>query len=177
MTTLLLEKEFELYINQNAIKTRFYELIKEISQDYKDKPLYILGVLNGAFRIVADLVQGLDLPIKVGFVRVASYEGTHSTGNITRILGMPEDLEGHHVLIVEDIVDTGQTIHYLLRSLADKSVLSCEICTLLYKPESIKIASKLKYVGFEIPPAFVVGYGLDYESLGRELNGIYRLKE
>ena len=136
----------------------------------------IINVLNGAFMFASDLMKSTDLPCDITFVKVSSYEGMETTNKITESIGLSMDISGKHVVLIEDIVDTGNTVGYLKDLLEKLDPASVEICSLLFKPEAYKGSSEIKYVGFSIPDAFVVGYGLDYNGKGRNLNTIYQFK-
>lgn len=173
-TMIIHSKKFVPYLLEADIQQAIQTIAQQINQAYTDKPLYILGVLNGAFRLVADLVRYLDLPAEVGFVRASSYQGTDTTGEV-QLMPLPTEMAGKHVLIVEDIIDTGLTLERLLGEIQKMQVLSCEIVALLSKPSKLRVPVQVKYIGFEIPDHFVVGYGLDYDGLGREMNDIYQI--
>ncbi len=171
------DKSFQIYLEESVIQERVKELAQTINKDYKGKTPIILCILNGSFIFTADLVRHFDFPLTVEFVRYSSYEGTSSTGKITKMLGMKSDIAGQDVIIVEDIVDTGFTLFNALEELQKKSPNSIQITSLLVKPEALKYDVPCAYVGFEIPNDFVVGYGLDYDEHGRDLPAIYKLKE
>ena len=168
--------EFELSIPYRAIELRVQELATEINTGYADKTPLLVGVLNGSFIFMADLVKELSIACETAFIKVASYHGgTSSTRHIRTDLDLVADINGRHIILVEDIIDTGHTMRYLVNKLKDNSPASVAICTLLLKPEALETnISELKYTGFEIPNEFVVGYGLDYKEQGRNLKGIYR---
>lgn len=170
------DKEFEIYLGAGEISQRNSQLGKAITQDFEGKELVILGVLNGSFVFMADLCRYIDLPLSVTFIKVSSYSGTESTGKVRSILGLEEKIEGKYVLIVEDIVDTGISMNHLLHALSGYNPAKLSIATLLHKPDAFQFNYALDYVGFEIPNKFVVGYGLDYDGLGRNLPDIYQLR-
>jgi hypoxanthine phosphoribosyltransferase len=167
---------FELFLDAATIQEKIKKLAEQIKKDYAGKPLVLLCVLSGAFRFAADLARHLDDATEIAFIKVQSYEGIMSSGLVREQLAATVNLSGKHVLLVEDIVDTGTTIHYLMGKLYQKAPASLKVATLLFKPEALKQAVELHYVGFEIPNHFVVGYGLDYEEQGRCLNDLYILK-
>lgn len=176
MKTRVADLDFELSIPFSAIEKRTAELAAEINAAYADKTPLLVGVLNGSFIFMADLVKELTISCETAFVKVASYHGgTASTRSIRTDLDLTCDINGRHIILVEDIVDTGHTMRHLVNKLKDSSPASVAICTLLLKSEALEVnIPELKYTGFEIPNEFVVGYGLDYRELGRNLKGIYR---
>jgi hypoxanthine phosphoribosyltransferase len=169
------DKKFSLYLEEEIILNRVKDLAFSLRQDYKQKELVLLCILNGAFMFASDLAKDFNGPVEVSFVKVSSYVGTESTGKVDELIGLTANLKNKHVVIVEDIVDTGLTIDKVIFLLNQKQPESIEICTLLYKPEAFLGKHRPKYVGFDIPNKFVVGYGLDYNELGRNLNEIYQL--
>ncbi|NND77194.1 MAG: adenylate kinase [Flavobacteriales bacterium] len=171
----LIDKTFDLYLSSEKIQERIKEIGELINRDYKDKDLVLLGILNGSYRFIADLSNYLDLDVEVEFAKVSSYEGVESTGMVKTFFLPSDRLEGKHVLIVEDIVDTGLTLDHLMNNIELFSVRSLKVLTLLYKPRQYQGSHKVDYSGFEIPNDFVVGYGLDYDEKGRHLNAIYKL--
>ncbi|MGJ3235783.1 hypoxanthine phosphoribosyltransferase [Marivirga sp.] len=171
----ILDKEFEPYISSEEIKKRINEMGSEISKAYQDKKPLLVSVLNGSFIFTADLIRTIDTPIEVTFIRVASYEALKSTGKVREILGLKENVFGRDILILEDIVDTGTTLEHLSEAFQDLGTKSIKVATLLHKPDAQEKASKPDFVGFEIPNKFVVGFGLDYEGMGRELKEIYQI--
>lgn len=169
------EKEFEIFIDEATIAKRIATLAAAINEAYATKTPLFLGVLNGSFLFFADLIKGINIPCETEFIKVASYHGTNSTGKIKDALGMPTNLNGRDIIIVEDIVDTGFTMRYVIEQVQKLSPASITVCSLLLKPEALQIElPELKYVGFDIPNEFVVGYGLDYDGLGRNINQIYK---
>ena len=171
----LKDKTFEVSIPESRILERISGIAEQMNRDLADKePLFIV-VLNGAFLFAAELFKRLDLPCEITFIRVASYSGTSSTGKIRNLLGLDNNLNGRNVVIVEDIVDRGDTMMFLLTELAKKNPESIRISSLLLKPKALVHDIKCDYVGFEVPNDFLVGYGLDYDELGRNLNDIYTL--
>lgn len=170
------DKQFELYIENDSIAKRTRLIGTELNVDYEGRCPIFIGVLNGSFLFMADLLKEIDIACEVGFMRVTSYEGTASSGAIKEVFGLSEDLKGRDVILVEDIVDTGFTLKFILEKVYLQEPASVRVCTLLYKPEAIRYPiEELEYIGFEIPNEFVVGYGLDYNGLGRNLNDIYRV--
>lgn len=168
---------FEILIPGEEIKARLAEIGREVSARFEGEELVLLGVLNGSFIVLADLAREIDLPLSVEFLRISSYTGTSTTGEVKSLLGLTGELEDKHVLIVEDIVDTGISMNYLLSELSKHKPKSLQIATLLFKKEAFRFNYALDYVGFEIPNKFVVGYGLDYDGFGRNLPDLYQLSK
>ena len=171
------DKTFRTFISEAEIKQRVKELAAQISHDLEGKNPLLLGVLNGAFVFAADLMREMTIPCEISFVKLASYQGTTSTGKVTEVIGINEDLSGRTVVIVEDIVESGQTMKQMVESLGTRNPASVHICTLFFKPEKLQEELTLDYVAFRIPDDFIVGYGLDYDGLGRELKDIYTIVE
>jgi hypoxanthine phosphoribosyltransferase len=168
---------FEMFLTDEEILQETTSLGKQLSADYAGKELVFIAVLNGAFMFASDLLKNVSIPAEISFVKVSSYTGLTNSEEIKELIGLNTNIQGKHVILIEDIVDTGNTIDKLLVSLEKENPLSVKVCTLLYKPEAFKGKNKPDYVGFSIPNAFVVGYGLDYNELGRNLNAIYQLKK
>lgn len=173
----ILDKTFETSISETVIKQRVKELAQQISRDMEGKNPLLLGVLNGSFVFVADLMREITIPCEVSFVKLASYQGVTSTGKVREVLGINEDLNGRHIIIVEDIVDTGRTMKQMIESLGTRQPASVRICTLFVKPEKLEVQLNIDYAAFSIPNDFIVGYGLDYDQQGRHLKEIYTLVE
>ena len=171
------DKTFKTSITEAEIKARIKALAQQINKDMEGKTPLFLGVLNGAFIFAADLMREMTIPCEISFVKLASYQGTTSTGKIKEVLGINEDLSGRHVIIVEDIVDTGQTMKRMIESLGTRNPASIHICTLFFKPDKLREELDIDYVAFRIPDDFIVGYGLDYDHQGRELKDIYTIVE
>jgi hypoxanthine phosphoribosyltransferase len=171
------DKEFELFISEDEILAEVAAMGKQLSSDYRGKEVVFVAMLNGAFMFAADLMKKISIPCTISFIKVSSYEGESSTGKITELIGINEDLSGKHIVLVEDIVDTGMTIESILPKLEKAGAASVSICTLLFKPEAFKGTHHPEHIGFSIPNRFVVGYGLDYDGYGRNLNAIYQLKK
>lgn len=172
------DKVFQESISPERISGRIRELSREISEVWPGTKPLLLSVLNGAFIFTADLIRSLDFDPEVAFVKVSSYGGgMSSTGEVKSLMGLNTDVKGRKVLIVEDIVDTGHTLDWLRRDLREKGAEEVRMVTLLFKPEAFHYDHSPEFIGFRIPNDFVVGYGLDYDQLGRSLPGIYKLKQ
>jgi len=171
----ILDKRFREYIPENSVQKRITELADQINNDFEGKEVIFVGVLNGAFIFAADLYRRIDLKSRITFIKLASYAGTSSSGEIRELIGWNEDLKGKSVIIIEDIVDTGITLEHTVDNLIIRNVREISIVTLLLKPAAYKKNIQIDYVGFEIPNDFVVGYGLDYNGEGRNLPSVYSL--
>ena len=171
------DKTFRTFISEAEIKQRVKELAAQISHDLEGKNPLLLGVLNGAFVFAADLMREMTIPCEISFVKLASYQGVTSTGQVKEVLGINESLTGRHIVIVEDIVDTGRTMRQMVESLGTRDIASVHICTLFVKPDKLQEPLDIEYAAFEIPNDFIVGYGLDYDQAGRGLKEIYTLYE
>ena len=171
------DKSFRVSIPEAEIKTRVKALAEQMSKDLEGKNPIFLAVLNGAFIFAADLMREMTIPCEISFVKLASYQGTTSTGKVKEVFGINENLSGRTVVIVEDIVESGQTMKQMIESLGTRNPESVRICTLFFKPEKLKEDLNLDYVAFRIPDDFIVGYGLDYDGLGRELKDVYTIVE
>jgi len=169
------DKTFEIYLSETAIQERVKNIADSINEEYKDKKPLFIAILNGSFMFAADLFKYLTINSEISFIKLASYRGMKSTGNVITSIGLDADLFGKDVIIIEDIVDTGKTLYNFLPKLNDHHPSSLKIAALLHKPEATLFPLKLDYVGFSIPDKFVVGYGLDYDGLGRNLKEIYQV--
>lgn len=169
------EKFFKIYLPEKTILHNIEILAARISHDYKSRQPVFLAVLNGSFMFASDLLKEVSVPCEVSFVKLASYQNMQSTGEIREVLGLTESLEGRHVILLEDIVDTGHTVTALRQSLQRHRPASVEVATLLLKPDSMQHELEVKYVGLSISNEFVVGYGLDYNGLGRNFRDIYKV--
>lgn len=171
------DKQFTPYINADKLQARIQELAAAISNDLKgEKPLFI-AILNGSFMFAADLFKYLTIEAEISFIKLASYKGMKSTGNVVQAIGLDEDLFGRTVVILEDIVDTGKTLSQFLPQLEHQQPKKLLVTSLLTKPEAMKFPIKIDYLGFSVPNKFLLGYGLDYDGLGRNLPEIYQLVE
>lgn len=172
----LQDKTFEISIPYQSITEAVAKVAERINNDYADsQPPLFVGVLNGSFMFMAELMQRIEIPCELSFVKVASYSGTQSTGKVHNLIGLKESLEGRQVIIVEDIVDTGRSIAHTWQLLEELKPESIEVATLLFKPESYNEHYSIKYRAIEIPNDFIVGFGLDYNELGRNLRDIYSI--
>ena len=169
------DKSFEIYLSEETIQQKIKELALAINKDYAGKRPLFIAILNGSFMFAADLFKHLTIEAELCFIKLASYKGMKSSGKVVTSIGLEEDLFGKEVIIVEDIVDTGKTLHNFLPKLLHQQPQSLKIVALLHKPEATTYPLKLDYIGFAIPDKFVVGYGLDYDGLGRNLKEIYQL--
>jgi len=171
------DKRFKTFIPETQILQEVSRVANEIMNDLKDeKPLFV-SVLNGSFMFTADLMKYLDMPCEVSFVKLASYEGTSSTGKVKELVGLNDDITGRTVVIVEDIVDTGLTMQRLVETLKARNPKEVRIATLLVKPDKLQVPLDIQYVAMNIPNDFIVGYGLDYDGLGRNYRDIYTVIE
>jgi len=171
----ILDKTFRELITEKDIQKRIGELARQVNNDLSEKEVVFLGILNGAFLFAADLFRRVDFPARISFVKLASYEGTSSSGSIKELIGWNEDIKNKTIVIVEDIVDTGNTLERIVGELVIRKALEVRIAAMLYKPEAYTKDIPLDYIGFEIPNDFVVGYGLDYDGFGRNLPSVYTL--
>lgn len=170
-------KEFIEYLTNEDIQEIVKKLAKRISNDYKGKNPIFLAVLNGVYVFAADLLRELSINCEISFIKVRSYDGMQSSNTIKQLIGIDVDLSNRHVIILEDIVDTGNTMQQLVKQLCQLNTASLKICCLLFKPDALQQANLvLDYVGKNIPDKFVVGYGLDFDEAGRHLGGVYQLK-
>ena len=173
------DKTFEPYLSPLDLNKAVLKVASELTADYskREKPPIFIAILNGAFMFASDLMKELNFDLELSFVKFSSYEGTESTGVINELIGFNEDIEGRDIVIVEDIIDTGNTLEKVLPILDAKGVNSVRIATLLLKPTVFDKKYQINYVGLEIPNIFVVGYGLDYDELGRNIKEIYKLSQ
>ncbi len=169
------DKTFEVSISEAEIKERVRVVAEKINHDMAGKNPLLLAVLNGSFVFAADLMRMLTIPCEISFVKLASYQGTTSTGKISEVIGINENLTGRTVIIVEDIVDTGLTMKRMVESIGTRNPASVHICTLLVKPDKLQVDLNIEYAAMHIPNDFIVGYGLDYDQMGRNLPEIYTL--
>lgn len=168
-------KEFEPYLTAEAINARIKEMAAEINRDYEGKRPLFIAILNGSFIFASDLFKAISVEAEICFIKLASYKGTKSSGQVVTAIGLDTDIINRHVVILEDIVDTGKTLSHFLPQLKHQQPASLAIAALLHKPEATVYALDIKYLGFSIPNKFVLGYGLDYDGLGRNIKEIYQL--
>ncbi len=170
-------KSFDVYMEEQKIQTRIAEMAAQMNVDFKGKKPLFLAVLNGSFLFAADLFKKLTIECEISFVKLASYEGTQTTEKVKKLIGMNENIKGRTVVVLEDIVDTGITINEMMAQLMEHEPAEIKIATLLFKPAAYIKRVHLDYVGFEVPKVFLLGYGLDYDGLGRNLTDIYKIVE
>lgn len=169
------DKTFDTYLSEQEIQKRVKAIADQINEDYKGKRPLFIPILNGSFIFAADLFKYLTIDAEISFIKLVSYKGMKSSGNVITAIGLEMDLYDREVVIVEDIVDTGKTLHEFLPKLDHQQPKSLKIAALLHKPEATQFPLKIDYLGFSIPNKFVVGYGLDYDGLGRNFKEIYQL--
>ena len=169
------DKYFKPFISASDIDKAISKLATQISEDIGDEIPVFVGILNGSFMVVSDFVKKYPRPCEVTFIKLASYEGVKSSEDIQRLIGLTQDLTGRTVVVIEDIIDTGNTLHDIYRIFKNEGVKALKIATLFYKPEAYKKDFKIHYIGIEIPNKFIVGYGLDYDGLGRDIPEVYQI--
>jgi len=171
------DKQFEPYLTAEEIATRIKMVAQQINEDYAGKKPLFISILNGSFMFASDLFKEIAIDAEICFIKLASYKGTKSTGHVITAIGLDMDIIGRDIIIIEDIVDTGKTISEFLPQIHHQQPASVKIVALLHKPDAMVYPVKIDYLGFSIPNKFVVGYGLDYDGLGRNIREIYRLAE
>ncbi|MBF6607691.1 MAG: hypoxanthine phosphoribosyltransferase [Flavobacterium sp.] len=171
------DKHFVPFISAEEIDFAIAEMAQLVEADFADETPVFIGVLNGAFMVVADFMKHYKKPCEVSFIKLASYEGTETTHEVKNLIGLNQDLTGRSVVVIEDIVDTGSTLEVLKAMFKQQNVKHFKIATLFLKPDAYKKDIKIDYVGIRIPDKFIVGYGLDYNGLGRNLAEVYQLSE
>ena len=171
------DKQFVPFISAKEIEFALTKMVAQIADDFADETPVFVGVLNGAFMVVSDFMKLYKKPCEVSFIKMASYEGISSTNEVKQLIGLNQDLTGRTVVIIEDIVDTGNTLVELKELFKQQNVKHFKIATLFFKPEAYTKDIKIDYIGIRIPNKFIVGYGLDYNGLGRNLPEVYKLKE
>lgn len=175
-TIQVLDKTFVPYLSESAIQEKITALAAQLNKDYAGKRPIFLSILNGSFLFTADLFKQITIEAEVSFIKLASYKGTSSTGNVITAIGLDANVKDRHIIILEDIIDTGKTLHHYLPQLDNMQPASVKIAVLLDKKEALQYPVKVDYACFEIPNKFVVGYGLDYDGLGRNSKDIYQLQ-
>ncbi|HMG67110.1 MAG TPA: hypoxanthine phosphoribosyltransferase [Chitinophagaceae bacterium] len=169
------DKDFEIYLSEAVIQERVKSIAGMIDREYRDKRPLFIAILNGSFIFAADLFKYLTIDTEISFIKLASYKGMKSTGNVITSIGLDVDLFQRDIIIIEDIVDTGKTLFNFLPKLKDHQPASLKIAALLHKPDATQFPLTIDYIGFSIPDKFVIGYGLDYDGLGRNLREIYQV--
>lgn len=177
MNKQILDKSFKPYLTHSDLDAAIQRIADQINDDYQDKNPLFIAILNGSFIFASDLFKKITIPAEISFIKLASYKGTKSTGNVVTAIGLETDLFDRHVIVLEDIIDTGKTLSEFLPQLNHQQPKSLKICTLLHKKDATKYPVKIDYLGFEIPDLFVVGYGLDYNGFGRNLDQIMQIDE
>jgi hypoxanthine phosphoribosyltransferase len=175
-TIQVLDKTFVPYLSESSIQSKITELAAQLNKDYAGKRPLFLSILNGSFLFTADLFKQITIEAEVSFIKLASYKGTSSTGNVITAIGLDINVKDRDIIILEDIIDTGKTLHHYLPQLESLQPASVKIAVLLDKKEALQYPVKIDYACFEIPNKFVVGYGLDYDGLGRNSKDIYQLQ-
>lgn len=173
----VLDKVFVPFITAEALQSKVQALASQLNADYAGKKPLFIAILNGSFMFAADVFRQISIEAEISFIRLTSYEGTESSGKIVTAFGLDKSLKGRDVIILEDIVDTGKTLSEFLPQIHQQSPASLAVATLLHKPEATRFPIPITYCCFSIPNKFVLGYGLDYDGLGRNLPGLYQLKE
>jgi hypoxanthine phosphoribosyltransferase len=171
----VLDKIFVPFISEATIQNKVKELAAQLRNDYEGKQPLFIAILNGSFIFAADLFKVLDIEAEICFIKLASYKGTKSTGHVITSIGLDADITGRHVVILEDIIDTGKTMHSFLPQILNQQPASLKIAALLHKPEATEFPVQIDYCCFSIPNKFVLGYGLDYDGFGRNISEIYQL--
>lgn len=172
----VLDKKFRTYITHQKILLRVNEIAMQINKDLKGEDPIFLGILNGSFMFASDLFKSVSIDCNISFLKLASYSGTSTTGNIKRLIGLNEDIKNKTVVILEDIVDTGITLEHIIKQLSGYEPKTIKVCTLLFKPAAYQKDIKIDYYGFKIPNDFILGYGLDYDGYARNYKDIYIIK-
>jgi hypoxanthine phosphoribosyltransferase len=173
----ILDKEFAVSITREEIESAIQKMATKLNEELKDEDVTFLGILNGSFMFASDLFRKITFPCRISFLKLASYQGSSSTGSVKQLIGLNENLKDKTVVILEDIVDSGITLETIIKQLSGYEPKSIKIATFLFKPEAYKKDFDLDYVGIEIPNDFIVGYGLDYNGYGRNMEAIYTVVE
>ncbi len=171
------DKYFVPYIPEAELMQRIKDLAAQIDEDYRDKKPLFIAILNGSFMFAADMFKHITIESEICFIKLASYKGTKSTGQVITAIGLDTDIVGRHVIVLEDIIDTGKTMSEFLPQLHNQQPASLKVATLLHKPEATTFPINIDYLGFSVPNKFLLGYGLDYDGLGRNIKEIYQLTD
>jgi hypoxanthine phosphoribosyltransferase len=171
------DKYFVPYIPEAELMQRIQDMAKQIDEEYKDKKPLFIAILNGSFMFAADMFKHISIESEICFIKLASYKGTKSSGQVVTAIGLDTDIVGRHVIILEDIIDTGKTMSEFLPQLYNQQPASLKIAALLHKPEATTYPININYLGFSVPNKFLLGYGLDYDGLGRNIREIYQLTD
>jgi len=171
----VLDKKFKVSIPENTIQSAIKLMALKMNTDLVNKEVIFLGILNGCFMFAGDLLKYIEFPCKISFLKLASYQGIESSGDVKKLIGINENIEGKTIVILEDIVDTGNTLESIIFQLMEYNPLEIKVATLLYKPDAYKKELAIDYIGLEIPNGFILGYGLDYDGFGRNLSDIYTI--
>jgi len=174
-TVKIKDKEFVISISSDKILNAIKQVASRINKDYEGQQPLFIAVLNGSFMFAADLFKNLDIECEISFIKVSSYQGTQTTEDVKELIGLNQNIEGRRIIILEDIVDTGITLDITISKLKNLKPADIKVATLLFKPEAFKNQFVIDYIGIEIPNEFIVGYGLDYDGLGRNLSDIYKI--
>jgi hypoxanthine phosphoribosyltransferase len=172
----ILNKSFEKYISVEEIQEKVALLAQEINADFSQKEVEFISILDGSFMFASDLFKKINLQTTISFLKIKSYEATESTGKINELIGLQSIITGKHIVIIEDIIDTGATMDYVVETLQKQRPASISIATLMFKPNAFKGKFSPKYIGFKISNEFIVGYGMDFDGYGRNLESIYQIK-
>ncbi len=170
-------KRFIPYISESDILIRIKEIASDIDRDYSDKRPLFIAILNGSFMFASDLFKDISIEAEICFIKLASYKGTKSSGQVVTAIGLDTDITGRHVVVIEDIIDTGKTMNEFLPQLKNLQPASLKMAALLHKPDATQYPTEIHYLGFQVPNKFLLGYGLDYDGLGRNIREIYQLDE
>ena len=171
------DKYFKVFITEQKIQERIAIISSEMTAIYESKQPIFIAILNGSFMFASDIIKNIDFDCEVNFTKLSSYESMNSSGNISTLIGLNKSIEGRHIVILEDIIDTGRTMHHFTKVLEQEKPASVAICSLLVKPTALQFKIDIDYTGFEIEDKFVIGYGLDYDELGRNYRDIYKLAD
>lgn len=170
-------KLFVPFIDAATIQKEIDRLAAELKKDYENKRPLFIAILNGSFIFAADLFKAIDFPAEICFIKLASYKGTKSSGQVISAIGLDVDVKNRHIVIIEDIVDTGRTLTSFLPQIENQTPASLKLCVLLYKPDAMEFDLTIDYLGFTIPNRFVLGYGLDFDGLGRNIPELYQIQD